>query len=163
MNGAADADITPRLVKAQVADDIRHTKPGGALDRRTDPPATRGPVADTINGSIVPELGSNRGGEAVAELRRVRQNLDAVIIGVTRRLGVEVADQLRGAEDVEERLRLAKGEAGKLNEGPLGHKGRRISIVEHRADAQIGTDRSVFRLVARIRGEHRAAGHLDVV
>src|SRR6476619_5508785 len=109
------------------------------------------------------QLGSNRGGEAVSELRRVSQNLDAVVVGVARSLGVEVAHQLRGAEDVEERLRLAKGEAGKLNEGPLGDEGRRISIVEHRADADIGTDRSVFRLVARIRGEHRAAGHLKVI
>ena len=89
------------------------------------------------------QLGSNRGGEAVSELRRVSQNLDAVVVGVARSLGVEVAHQLRRAEDVEERLRLAKGETGKLNEGPLGDKGRRVSIVEHRADADIGTDRSV--------------------
>src|SRR4029079_11529783 len=31
------------------------------------------------------------------------------------------------------------------------------------ADADIRADRSVFRLVARIRGEHRAAGELNVI
>src|SRR4029079_13957684 len=104
-----------------------------------------------------------RGGETVPELRGVGQYLDAVIVGVARGLGVEVAHQLGGAEDVEDRLRLAESEARELNEGALGDKGRCISIVEHRADAQIAADRSVFRLVARVSSKHRAAGKLDVV
>ena len=163
MNGAADTDIAPVLVPTQVADDIRHAESGGILRRRTDPHATRCPVAHTVDVSVVPQLGRNCAGKAVPELRGVGQNLDAIIISVTRGLGVVVAHQLGGAEDVKERLRLAEGEAGKLNEGPLGDKGRRVSIVHHRADAQIATDRSVFRLVARIRSEHRAAGELEVI
>src|SRR6185312_14945030 len=107
--------------------------------------------------------GSDRAGKAVPELRGVGQNLDAVIVGVARSLGVEVAHQLGGAEDVEERLRLAEGEAGELNESALGDKGRRVSIVEYCADTNVRTDRSVLRLVARICGQHRAAGHLVVV
>src|SRR6185503_547497 len=158
-------DETPVLVKTQVADDIRHAKPGGARTHRgtggKETKAACGCVEDA--GWIMSQLGRHRAGEAVPELGGVGQNLHTVIVGVTRGLGVEVAHQLGGAENVEERLRLAEGEAGKLNESSLGDKSCRIGIVEHRANAEISTDRSVFRLVARIRGKHRAAGKLEVV
>src|SRR6187431_1240019 len=111
MDSTADADKAPALVKTQVADDIRHPEPGGIRhDLAIHVKGSCGSVHRAINAFIMSQLGSNRGGEAVTELGGVGQNLDAIIISVTRGLGVEVAHQLGRAEDVEERLRLAEGE-----------------------------------------------------
>ena len=83
MDGAADADITPVLVKTQVADDIRHTEPGGIIRHHAiDVPGRVASVGHTINAFIMSQLGRNRAGETVSELRGVGQNLDAIIISV---------------------------------------------------------------------------------
>src|SRR5262245_43515002 len=115
-----DLGRTPGLVDAQIGDDVRSIeaavthihKGAAAYDGARTQSGDEIDVSGTPNDLRPPrQFGRDRCREAVAELRRIREDVLAAVAGVGLRIEGEVAHRRAGVE-VKIRLRTAEGEAG---------------------------------------------------
>ena len=181
MQGSADADEAPGLIKTQVGDDVRHPEAevGGLAPLIANALSSTSAVAGideagrrqvhraTLAGCGV--FRRQRAGEAVAELGGIGPEVLARGAGITGDPHVVVAVGAAVGEEVEERLRPAHREARKLDERAVPERveGRAAAGVGRRgvlrAEADVAAQRAVFGLRAHVPRDRSADAVVDVV